>query len=339
VLLHLRRVTHGPVRILLAIGFCLGMATAGAAELTALRVNVFPTAKILPWLAGSAKGLFAKHGIKVDLLFTENSTTQREGLAAGAFEIAQSALDNAVAMVDVAGKDVVIVQGGDSGMNEFYVQSYINSFVDIRGHTLVVDAPDTAFALQAKKILLQHGLREGTDYGVKAIGRGVQRLQAMAENKEYAAAIMNPPFSVLAAKMGMKSLGRTVDMLGPYQASGAFVMRPWAHANGSQLESYLAGYIESLRWVLDPAHHAECVAMLVAVPVLKLSQDEAERTYRLLVEPNFGYTPDAKFDLEGFRNTLALRAEIEGKPGSKPPAPEKYLDLSYYQRALAILGR
>ena len=327
------------LKIVVAAGFCFGLSVAGAAELTTLRVNVFPTAKILPWLAGSSHGIFAKHGIKVDLLFTQNSTKQREGLAEGAFEIAQSALDNAVAMVDVAGKDVVIVQGGDSGMNEFYVQSYINSFADIRGHTLVVDAPDTAFALQAKKILLQHGLHEGTDYSVKAIGRGVQRLQAMQENKEYAAAVMNPPFSVLAAKMGMKSLGRTVDMLGPYQASGAFVMRPWARANGPLLERYLAGYIESLRWVMDPAHHAECVAMLVAVPVLKLSADDAERTYRLLVEPNFGYTPDAKLDLEGFRNTLALRAEIQGKPGAKPPAPEKYLDLSYYQQALAILGR
>ena len=116
-------------------------------------------------------------------------------------------------------------------------------------------------------------------------------------------------------------------------------MRPWARANGPLLASYIAGYVESLRWVMEPAHHAECVAMLLAVPVLKLTADEAERTYRLLVEPNFGYTPDAKLDLEGFRNTLALRAEIESKPGSKPPPPEKYLDLSYYQQALAILGR
>jgi len=35
---------------------------------------------------------------------------------------------------------------------------------------------------------------------------------------------------------------------------------------------------------------------------------------------------------------LALRAEIEGQWGGKPPAPEKCLDLGYYGRALKRLG-
>ena len=58
-------------------------------------------------------------------------------------------------MIEVAKQDVVIVTGGDSGMNEFFVQPEVKSFADLRGRTLVVDAPDTAYALQAKKILLQ----------------------------------------------------------------------------------------------------------------------------------------------------------------------------------------
>ena len=39
----------------------------------------------------------------------------------------------------------------------------------------------------------------------------------------------------------------------------------------------------------------------------------------------------------GFRNVLALRAEIEGDWGGKPPAPERYIDLSYYEKARALL--
>ena len=50
----------------------------------------------------------------------------------------------------------------------------------------------------------------------------------------------------------------------------------------------------------------------------------------------FGFTPDARFDLEGFNNALALRAEIEG---GKPAAPERYIDLGYYERALPRVGR
>jgi hypothetical protein len=47
----------------------------------------------------------------------------------------------------------------------------------------------------------------------------------MRENKEHAASMLNPPFSVDAAASGLKSLGRAVDLIGPYQATGAFVLR------------------------------------------------------------------------------------------------------------------
>ena len=308
---------------------------AGAADPVALRVNVFPTAKILPMFAGVDKGIFAKHGLKVEVLHTENSERQREGLAAGTFDIAQSAVDNAVAMVESAGKDVVIVMGISSGMNEFVVQPDIASVAEVRGRSLIVDAPNTAYALVAKKILLNAGLREGVDYKVKPIGRGSARLEAFFESREHAAAVMNPPFSILAVSRGMKSLGRTIDMLGPYQADGVFVMRSWARANARTLERYLAAYVDALRWSLAPANRAECVAMLGEK--LKLAPEIAERTYALLIDPVFGLTPDAKLSLEGFRNLLALRAEVENKGGAAPP-PEKYLDLSYYRSAMQALG-
>jgi hypothetical protein len=57
---------------------------------------------------------------------------------------------------------------------------------------------------------------------------------------------------------------------------------------------------------------------------------------RLLLDPRFGFTPDAKFDGEGFNNVLALRAAIEG---STPAAPERCIDLGYYDRALKLVGR
>src|SRR5690348_7218497 len=161
---------------------------SSAQAVDTVRVNAFPNAKALPLHAGVAKGIFAKHGLDVRLSFTENSTKQREGLANGAFDIAHAAVDNAVSMVDTKGLDVVIVTGGDSGMNEFFVQPYIRSFADLKGHTLVVDAPNTAYALLAKKILLKHGLQEGRDYKVKPVGRGELRLKAMAEDKTNAAA-------------------------------------------------------------------------------------------------------------------------------------------------------
>jgi len=46
---------------------------------------------------------------------------------------------------------------------------------------------------------------------------------------------------------------------------------------------------------------------------------------------------DAQLDMAGFRNVLKLRAEIEGQWGGNPPPPDKYLDLSYHERALSAI--
>src|SRR6185437_5358219 len=192
----------------------------------------------------------------------------------------------------------VIVSGGDGGTNEFIVGRDINSFADIRGKALVTDAPNTAYAVQAKKILLRHGLKDGVDYRINAVGAGPFRLKAMLAGGDNAAAVMNLPFSAQTIEAGMKSLGRTTDILGPYQAGGAFVLRSWAKANSKTLENYLAGYIESLRWVMDKKNRDEAIAMLM--DKRKLTRSLATRSYDLMIEPGFGFNPDAKLSAEGF---------------------------------------
>src|SRR5215470_5289725 len=305
--------------VLLGSLCCLAAAGSGparAAELVTLRINAFPNAKALPLHAGIATGIFERRGFKIELELTEGSRPQREGLASGKTHVAHS--------------------GGDSGMNEFFVQGNIGGFTDLRGRTLVVDAPDTAYALQLKKILAQHGLKEG-DYKINPVGAGPFRFKALMEDKSNAGGILNLPFTVQAEAAGMKSLGRTIDMLGAYQAAGAFAMRAFAEKNRETLGRYLAAYIECIRWVRAPANKAQGVAILV--DKLKLSMREAERTHELLLDPAFGFTPDAAFDREGFKNVLALRAELERKAGTAVPAPERYVDLSYYDGAMKLVGR
>jgi ABC-type nitrate/sulfonate/bicarbonate transport system substrate-binding protein len=207
----------------------------------------------------------------------------------------------------------------------------VRSIADLKGRILAVDAPNTAYALQAKKILLMNGLKAG-DYSIKEVGGTLFRYRAMRENKELAGTMLNPPFSVDAPGAGLKSLGRAVDLIGPYQASGAFALRSWAKANAETLERYLAGVIEGQRWVAAKENRQAASKMLVER--FKLDPNVAEQTWALLADPKFGLAPDARFNLEGFRNVLALRAEIEGDWGGKPPAAERYYDLSYYEKAL-----
>ena len=182
---------------------------------------------------------------------------------------------------------------------------------------MIVDAPNTAYALQAKKILRMNGLQD-SDYTVKTVGGTLFRYRAMREDKSHAASMLNPPFSIDAPGAGLKSLGRAVDLIGPYQATGAWVLRKWAAANAETLERYIAAFIESTRWAVTPANKDAAAKMLAER--FKLQPDVAARTWDLLADPKFGLAADGTFNEAGFRNVLALRAEIEGDWGGKPPA-------------------
>ena len=159
----------------------------------------------------------------------------------------------------------MIVGGGDSGTNEFYVQNAIKDFGDIRGHAIVVDATNTAHALQAKKILAAAcGPQAGTDYTLNPVGNGSRRLKALFDNTNNAGAILNLPF--FAAGCGARSAQprphhrHAGPVLG--QAGGAFVRRAWAREHAQTLERYLAAYIEALRWSLAPENRAADAAIL-----------------------------------------------------------------------------
>jgi len=312
----------------LALGATIAMALTTARADTQLAVVVFPGVQNLPMFAAQAKGFFAKRGLAVDLKFTPNSDELRTGLAEGRYQIAHSAVDNAFALKDKANVDIAVVLGGDDSFNHLIVQPDIKSLADIKGKAVAVDAVNTAYAFQLYEMLRQKGLNKG-DYHVKPVGGTGQRLDAMVNDKTMVAAMMNPPFSIRAEKAGLKSIDTAASALGAYQGSTAFVLRAWGAANADALTKYLQGYVEGLRWMLKPENKTEAVGLLVER--LKLPQDIAAQAYEATLK---GFNPDGALDMNGVRNVLKLRAQFEG---GTPAAPEKYIDLSYYQKALVGL--
>jgi ABC-type nitrate/sulfonate/bicarbonate transport system substrate-binding protein len=325
------RIIHRPMKVLAIATLLMICPFAHAQNAGAQTIHVIALYPHLPIVIAKQHGFFAKYGIEVQMETAPSSDALREGLASGKADLAHAAADNAVAMVETAGADVVIVMGGEDSTNELIAQPDIHSVADLRGKTVIVDAPNTAYALQLKKILLLSGLKAGKDYEIKPIGATPIRLQAMRDHKEYAASILGPPTSIQAKSSGFLSLGKTQDLIGPYQATSAFVQRAWAHDHKETLERYLAAYAEAQRWLLAPENKSQVLALVKKQ--WNLSDDQANETYAM-IEGHVWYEPDARLDLEGFKNVLKLRAEIEGQWAGHPPAPHKYFDLSYYQQAL-----
>jgi ABC-type nitrate/sulfonate/bicarbonate transport system substrate-binding protein len=316
-------------RLLAAALAVLAFAYAPArADDTKLSVIVFPGVQNLPMFAAQAKGFYAKRGLAVDLKFTPNSDELRNGLAEGRYQIAHSAVDNAFALKDKANVDIAVVIGGDNSFNHLIVQPEIASLADVKGKTVVVDAINTAYAFQLYEMLRQKGVNKG-DYEIKMAGGTAARLEAMTKDKAMAAAMMNPPFSTRGIKAGLKDMGTAAAALGAYQGTSAFVLRAWGQANSDTLVKYLQAYVEGLRWSFDPKNKAEVVALLVER--LKLPEDIATSAFD---STKADFDREGMINVEGVKNVLKLRAQFEG---GTPASPEKYLDLSYYNKALAGL--
>jgi len=233
-------------------------------------------------------------------------------------------------MVEMAKVDAAIVIGGDSGFQRLFVGPDIASYDDIRGKTVLVDATNTAYAFFLYAMLKQNGLNKD-DYVVKPVGATALRLAGL-KDKAGVAAMLNPPFSMLGERAGLKDFGTATKALGPIQATGGFVLRSWASANSDTLVRYLQAYIDGVRWARDPANRAEAIALYVER--LKLAEDIAAMCYEAVANPDSGIAKDGAFDIEGFRNVLSLRTQFQG---GEALSPEKYIDLSYYRQALTGL--
>jgi ABC-type nitrate/sulfonate/bicarbonate transport system substrate-binding protein len=158
-----------------------------------------------------------------------------------------------------------------------------------------------------------------------------KRWEALKADKTYSATMMT--LSPEARKLGFHAVASAAEVVGPWMGSGLWASRKWAESHSDALVGFLAGFVASQRWLRDPVNEKAVVALLAKDSDPEAAQSSYQRSY---TGKNATYDPG--FDVEGFKAVLALRAEIEGTWGGKAPAPDRYYDLTYYKKALALLS-
>jgi len=284
-----------------------------------------------------ANGIFAKYGLQIQIPRSASGGSEevRKWLASGELDLADYGVDNAIAMIENAGADVILVAATDYTPTELMAQPEYKSLADLRGKTVIVDAPNTQNALALKKILSDVGLNAGADYQMKEVGGTSARIAAMLKQKEFAATMAAGQSAAQARQGGLVSLATTANIFGPTLRYGVFTRRQWAKDNSDPLIRYLAAHIEAQRWLLNPANKDKVIDMVLRQR--KMSRELATGIYEMDIGPN-GLAKDAAIDVQRFSNVLRFRAEVEGSWGGKAPAPDRYYDSSYYDKALALVN-
>jgi ABC-type nitrate/sulfonate/bicarbonate transport system substrate-binding protein len=294
----------------------------------------------MPIRVAKMNGILAKYGLDVETTPMNSSEVMRADLADSKEDLAESGFDNGIAMAANGVADVIIVDASGYSDQELVAQPGIKSAADLRGKILIVDATNTQNALMLKKILLLSGMKQMADY--KFLSGYVNRFEEMQKHKEYAAGMLGATQARQAERMGFVSLGTSAKDIGPLLSNGAFVRRQWASEHADVLVRYIAATIEAQRWIMDPANKAKVMEMMAGTGATKLPDDLVAAAYNAQMagpgKPG-ALSKDLQFDVEAFKNFLKLRAEVEGSWGGKPPAAEKFYDLSYYRKALAMVNK
>jgi ABC-type nitrate/sulfonate/bicarbonate transport system substrate-binding protein len=146
-----------------------------------------------------------------------------------------------------------------------------------------------------------------------------------------AAAMLNLPWSALAARAGCPVLADHRAVAPRLQTSCAASLAPWLAAHPNEADAYLRSMVAALAWLYDPSRRDDATALLARS--LEVAVEDAALVFNKLCDPLTGWPPSAFIDPEGIRAVCALRAEALAKVRE---APEAYFTFEVYRRVLGF---
>ena len=299
----------------------------------------FPGAPNLPIFAALEFGLFSAAGIDVRLETTPSSIYQIENLVNGEFQIAGTAFDNVVAYREGQGAvqlaeppDLFAFMGATRIELSFVVAPNIQTYADLRGRSIALDALATGFAFVLYDMLEKAGL--STDVCELApVGATPKRWESV-KSGEHAGTLTIEPFTSIAIANGFNVLQTSLETVPNYQGGVFAAGRSWAVEHPDFVDAFIRGYLAGLDWTLTPGNYEAGKDILLAnMPAIKPGVADAVVTK--LLNPATGLTPGGQVDTAGIETVLSLRSRY-ATPSKRLSDPSPYLDLSYLQRAKEV---
>lgn len=276
-------------------------------------VNVFPGGFNWGLYVGIDKGFFARHGLSLRIEGTPNSVAQMTDFSLGKFHIAMTAFDNIVAYVEGQGQAPIGPQpefcafmASDSGFLSLVAAPGTSSIAALRGTTLSVDAMTTGYAFVLYDIMRRNGLdKDRGDFALVGAGGMAQRWAGLREGRHHAT-LLSAPYNLIARQAGFVELATAVDVVGPYQGNVAAARRSWAASNPGVVAAFRRGYLEAIRYLVDPPNQEEAIGILHR-HLPETPRAVIEASYPLFTDPVTGFNRTGEYDPAALRCVLDLR--------------------------------
>jgi NitT/TauT family transport system substrate-binding protein len=194
------------------------------------------------WVTKEA-GLFEKHGNQVQLIFIQGATSAAASLISGdahiAFMSPQVAITSTMKGLDL----VMIARLGNFIENQIFGRKGITSLKQIK--SLAVSRFGSSADFVGRVLVEREGLKPDSEVAFLQFGNQSGRLAAI-ETGRADAAIVTPPITLQARKMGFPLLADGMKLQIPYSSNMMVVRRSYLEKNREAVRNALKAMIEGI---------------------------------------------------------------------------------------------
>lgn len=278
---------------------------------------------IPPWMAREA-GIFAKHGLDVEVIATPSGVEGMNALIAGEVQFLQIA-GGTTASAALGGADVMIIGTTiDTFVQHLVARSEIEKGEQLRGKTVGITRFGTSIDTGARIALRHFGLNPEKDVSIVQVGGMESAVPALQANRVQAAILFYPAIG-RAHKLGHRTL-LDVALLGiPYASTGMSTRTRTIREDPDLVRRYMMAQVEAIA----RAKKDRNLAMATMGKYLRVTDAEVlAASYDLYVNKYLLRVPLPTVEaLRGVLDELAQR-----NPKAKEMDPKKFFDDSFVRQ-------
>lgn len=231
------------VRRILSLGI-LAFAFLQLKSASAANINVVWTSEVgqfAPlWVTKEAK-LFEKYGNTVQLIFIQGASSAAAALSSGD---AQIGMFSPQVVISTPQLDLVMFgRLGNTMDNRVYARKGIKSIKEVKRVAISRFGSNADFA--ARFLLQREGLRPDVDVALLQVGNQANRIAAVETNNADAA-MLTPPMTLQARKLGMTLLLDASKLNIPYSSLFFVARRPYLAKTRAELVNFNKAMIEGV---------------------------------------------------------------------------------------------
>jgi NitT/TauT family transport system substrate-binding protein len=273
------------------------------------------------WISQERR-LFARHGLKADLVFA-TGLRPTQALVAGEVQFISTAASSSIPAA-VAGAEVVILAGASNvSPLEIFSKPDIKRPEQLRGKRLGITTFGSSTDAAARFALPKWGLKAGTDVVLLQLG-GVTEVLAALGSGAVDAGILSDPTTIAARKAGFHRLASLRDLGLNVQHAAIAAQRSYIRANPDVTERFLRAYSEAILYF-----HADREGTLEVMSkyLRRMNRESIAESYdnHLTIIPREPYPT-----LEGIQFILDELAKED--PRAKQLKPEALIDKSFIEK-------